>query len=151
MSSKQVDSRQSTVESLQCWVGALALLVVGCADLERGPRPLPPDAGPDAAPTEAGGGGDAGSSFASVFPLIDNGCKHCHMPGGMAADTTFLLTGDAMTDYAAVRALVDPTAPEASRLLAKASGQGHGGGVIYRTSSAEYAALQAWIVAGAAP
>jgi hypothetical protein len=128
----------------------IALLLAGCADLERGPRALEPDAGPDAAPSEAGAG-DAGISFASVYALIDSGCKRCHMPGGMAADTRFLLTGDAMTDYAAVRALVDPANPAGSRLLAKASGQGHQGGAIYRMSSTEYAALLAWIQGGAAP
>jgi hypothetical protein len=128
----------------------MLLMLVGCADLERGPRPLEPDAGPDAMPMEVGAA-DAGPSFSSVFPLLDGGCKKCHMPGGMAADTKFLLTGQAMTDYAAVRALVDPANPAGSRLLAKASGQGHQGGAIYRTSSTEYAALLAWIQAGAAP
>jgi hypothetical protein len=127
------------------------LLALGCADVERGPRPPEPDAAPDVAPAEAGSGCDAGIAFASVFPLIDGGCKRCHMPGGMAADSKFLLTGQAAMDYAAVRALVDPSAAAGSRLLAKAAGQGHGGGVIYRTSSTEYAALLAWIQAGAAP
>ena len=129
----------------------LLMLVVGCADLERGPRPPEPDAAPDVAPAEVGGAADAGVPFAAVFPLIDSGCKRCHMPGGMAADSKFLLAGQATTDFAAVRALVDPAAPAGSRLLAKAAGQGHGGGVIYRTSSTEYAALLAWIQAGAAP
>jgi len=128
----------------------VVLAVIGCADVERGPRPPEPDAAPDAAAMEAGAV-DAGVPFASVFPLIDGGCKRCHMPGGMATDTKFLLTGQAATDYAAVRALVDPASPAGSRLLAKASGQGHQGGVIYRTSSTEYAALLAWIQAGAAP
>jgi hypothetical protein len=129
----------------------LLALLVGCADLERGARPPEPDAAPDVAPAEVGSVADAGVPFAAVFPLIDGGCKRCHMPGGMAADSKFLLAGQAMTDYAAVRALVDPAAPAGSRLLAKAAGQGHGGGVIYRTSSTEYAALLAWIQAGAAP
>jgi hypothetical protein len=129
----------------------VVLLLVGCADLERGPRPLVPDAGPDAAQAEVGPPVDGGVTFASVYPLLDSGCKHCHMTGGMAADTMFLLTGDAMTDYAVVRALVDPANPASSRLLAKASGQGHQGGAIYRTSSTEYAALLAWIQGGATP
>src|SRR5262245_24902869 len=102
---------------------AAALLLAGCADVERGPRPPEPDAGPDL----AAAGADAGVTFAAVFPLIDGGCKRCHAPGGMAADSKFLLTGEAATDYAAVRALVDPAAPAGSRLLAKAAGQGHGG------------------------
>jgi hypothetical protein len=126
---------------------AIALLLAGCADLERGPRPLEPDAGPDAAPSEAGAG-DAGSSFAAVYPLIDSGCKHCHMTGGMAADSKFLLSGQAATDYPACGRWSIQRRAAGSRLLAKAAGQGHGGGVIYRTSSTEYAALLAWIQAG---
>jgi hypothetical protein len=124
---------------------ALAL-AAGCADLERGPRPPVPDAGPDVAAAEGGG-----LSFASVRPLLDDGCRHCHSAGGMAGNTTYLLTGDAAAEYAAVRALVDPGAPAGSRLLAKASGQGHGGGTIYRVGSPEYAALLAWIQSGAGP
>jgi hypothetical protein len=150
MSSRGVDGRRSTVDSGKCWAGVLLLALMGCADLERGPRAPEPDAGPDVAPAEVGGG-DAGVSFASVFPLIDGACKRCHAPGGMAADSKFLLSGQAATDYTAVRALVDPAAPAGSRLLAKASGQGHSGGVIYRMSSMEYAALLAWIASGAAP
>lgn len=129
-----------------------ALLLAGCADLERGPRPPVPDAAPDVAPPEAGSApADSGISFATVWPLIDGGCKRCHMPGGMAASSSWLLTGQAGTDYPLVRALVDTAAPAGSRLLAKTAGQGHGGGVIYGTSSSEYAALLAWIQAGAAP
>jgi mono/diheme cytochrome c family protein len=132
-------------------MAVILVLLAGCADLERGPRPPVPDAAPDVAPAEVGTAADAGLAFASVFPLIDGACKRCHMPGGMAADSKFLLTGMAATDYATVRALVDPAAAAGSRLLAKATGQGHGGGVVYRTSSTEYAALLAWIQGGAAP
>ena|SRR5436190_3488918 len=131
---------------------AVVLALAGCADLERGPRPPAPDAAPDVAPPEAGSGAaDSGIAFASVWPLIDGGCKRCHMPGGMAASSSFLLTGQADTDYPLVHALVEPSAPAGSRLLAKATGQGHGGGVIYAMSSNEYAALLAWIQSGAAP
>jgi hypothetical protein len=130
----------------------VVVALAGCADVERGPRPPVPDAAPDVAPPEAGSAaGDSGRSFAGVWPLIDGGCKRCHMPGGMAATSSFLLTGQAATDYPLVRALVEPSAPAGSRLLAKATGQGHGGGVIYAMSSNEYAALLAWIQSGAAP
>jgi hypothetical protein len=128
------------------------LALAGCADVERGSRPPVPDAAPDVAPPEAGSAAaDSGLSFGSVWALVDGGCKRCHIPGGMAASSMFLLTGQAGTDYPLVRALVDPAAPAGSRLLAKAAGQGHGGGVIYGTSSSEYAALLAWIQGGAAP
>jgi hypothetical protein len=135
----------------------LLAFLVGCADLERGPRPPGPDATPDVLAADGGASrdaiaaADAGLSFASVRPLIDDQCARCHVAGGMAGNTTFLLTGDATEEYMAVRALVDVTAPAQSRLLAKASGMSHQGGVIYRTSSPEYAALLAWIQAGAAP
>ena len=125
------------------WV---ALVVAGCADLERGPRPPVPDAGPDVAASETGG-----VPFATVKPLLDDGCRHCHMPGGMAQNTSFQLTGDDMAEYMAARAIVDPSAPTQSRMLAKASGQGHGGGTIYRPGSPEYTALLTWISAGANP
>jgi hypothetical protein len=127
-------------------LAAMVISAAACADIERGPAPPFPDAGPDVAAAEAGG-----VSFATVRPLVDDGCGHCHAPGGMAGNTTYLLTGDAAAEYAAVRALVDPGAPAQSRLLAKASGQGHGGGTIYRAGSPEYAALLAWIQSGAGP
>jgi hypothetical protein len=129
----------------------LLLALGGCADVERGPRTPRPDAGPDLAPAEAGAADTGGVAFAAVYPLIDDGCKRCHMPGGMAASSTFQLSGQAATDYPGVRALVDPMAPAGSRLLAKTAGQGHGGGVIYRAGSTEYAALLAWVEGGAAP
>ena len=90
-------------------------------------------------------------SFAAVRPLLDDGCRHCHSAGQQAGDTGFLLNGDAAAEYAAVRSFVDPAAPAGSRLLAKASGQGHGGGTIYRAGSPEYAALLAWVESGAGP
>jgi hypothetical protein len=122
------------------------MLTTGCADLERGPAPPAPDAAADAT------GGDGGAiPFAMVQPLLDGGCRRCHAPGQEAGDTAFVLTGDVAAEYISVRRLVDPTAPAASRLLAKASGQGHRGGTIYRVSSPEYAALLAWIQSGAGP
>jgi hypothetical protein len=128
-----------------------ALLGMGCADVDRGPRTPVPDAAPDVAPAEAGGATDSGISFATVWPLIDGGCRRCHMTGGMAASSALLLTGQAATDYPLVRALVDTAAPAGSRLLAKTAGQGHGGGVIYGAGTTEFAALLAWIQGGAAP
>jgi hypothetical protein len=133
--------------SSERWPVALLLaLLASCADLERGPAPVPPDAGPDVLP-----GDGAGVTFASVRPLLDEGCRRCHAAGQMAGNTAFLLDGDPAAEYRAVRAFLDPGSPARSRLLAKASGQGHGGGAIYRPASAEYAALLAWIASGANP
>jgi mono/diheme cytochrome c family protein len=127
------------------WV--LALLVLSaCADLERGPAPPLPEAG-----AEAGAATDGGAtSFATVRPLLEQGCQRCHAPGQMAGNTSLLFTGDAAAEYAAVHALIDLTSPARSRLLVKATGQGHGGGAIFRAGSPEYAAVLAWIQSGAA-
>jgi hypothetical protein len=128
----------------------VALLVLlcasACADLERGPAPVVPDAGPD-----AGGGDGGGVSFASVRPLLEGACQRCHAAGEMAGGTGFLLTGDATAEYSAARTFIDLVNPTRSRLLVKAGGQGHGGGTIYRAGSPEYAALLAWIQSGGAP
>ncbi|RKH46996.1 hypothetical protein D7X55_29950 [Corallococcus sp. AB049A] len=131
-------------------LATLLTLALGCADFERGP--VSADAGPP--PTDGGGGGDAGSavSFASdVHPLLTSGCQSCHRGGGAAGNTSFLLTGDADADYAAVISLTDTSNPSASRLLRKTSGAGHGGGAIYGEGSPEYQTLLAWISAGAQP
>jgi len=124
----------------------LALPVLACADLQRGPAPAVPEAGPDVTASD-----DGGIAFATVRPLLDDGCRHCHAAGQQAGDSGFLLNGDTAAEYLAVRAFVDVGAPTGSRLLAKASGQGHGGGTIYRVGSPEYAALLAWIENGAGP
>jgi len=125
----------------------LALAVfTSCADLERGPAPPVPDAGPDAAATDGGA-----ISFATVRPLLVSGCARCHAPGQMAGNSGLVLTGDVAADYQSVRALVDPMAPAQSRLLAKAAGQGHSAGAIYRPGSPEYNALLAWVQSGAVP
>jgi hypothetical protein len=153
MSSEARDGRRATSDGPR-GSGLLTLLLllgVGCADVERGARPPEADAGPDAAAREAGTTDGAGISFASVRPLIDDQCRRCHMAGGMADSSSFLLSGDATAEYTAVRALVNPAAPAESRLLLKATGQQHQGGVIYRATSPEYASLLAWIEAGAAP
>jgi hypothetical protein len=118
----------------------------GCADLQRGPAAPVPDAGPDTGARDGGG-----VSFATVRPLLDDGCRRCHSPGQMAGNTGFLLTGDGAAEYLSARGFLDLSVPASSRLLAKATGQGHGGGTIYRPGSAEYAALLAWISDGANP
>jgi hypothetical protein len=133
--------------------GALALagLVSGaCADFERGPRAAASDAGASDGAASAEGGGPI--SFASpVHGLLIAACQSCHSSGGQAGNTQLLLAGDVATDYAQVMPLVDVTAPAASRLLAKMSGQGHGGGVVYAADSAAYRTILDWIQQGALP
>src|SRR3954470_3634476 len=126
----------------------LALLAVaasggtGCADLSRGdPSPM----------ADAAAGGDAASSDApapsfatEVLPLLAP-CRTCHVAGGQAGDTALLFTADPAASYAAVVRLVDTPSPSASRLLSKASGNGHGGGAIFLPGSSQYQTILTWI------
>lgn len=61
------------------------------------------------------------SFAADVEPLLQASCVGCHQSGFGG----FLLTGDAGSDHAAVSQQVIPGDPDNSRLLDKASGQGH--------------------------
>ncbi|RKG65117.1 hypothetical protein D7V80_24330 [Corallococcus sp. CA054B] len=143
-------SSDSRIQPLAALLTAAFALALGCADFERGP--VAEDAG--VPPIDGGGGGDGGdaASFASdVHPLLTTGCQSCHRAGGSAGNTSFLLTGDADTDYAATVSLTDTSNPSASRLLRKASGAGHGGGAIYGADTPEYQTLLAWISGGAQP
>lgn len=128
---------------------ALLVLVAlsGCADFDRGPvAEEPPDAG-EVMPVD---GGSTASSFAtSVEPLLTSVCLSCHRPAGAAGSSHLVLTGT--DDLAQVLLLVDTSNPASSRLLTKASGTSHGGGVIFAAGSAEYQTLFTWISEGAAP
>ncbi|MDQ3266610.1 MAG: hypothetical protein M3Y59_23670 [Myxococcota bacterium] len=126
-------------------------LVLGCADFGRGdPSPdagvVPPDGG--------GGGGDGGGtlSFATdVHPLLLSGCQSCHRAGGAAGDTALVLTGEVEADYLEAISFTDVSSPTASRLLRKAAGAGHEGGILYGEGSLEYQTLLNWISGGAQP
>jgi hypothetical protein len=136
---------------------ALSLLVasaLGCADFSRGPTQMSTGGtGGTGATTDGGGTGDGQGalSFATgVYPLLAI-CMNCHVPGGAAADTSLLFSGNAASDYATVLPFVDTSAPASSRILSKVSGNGHGGGTIYAAGSPEYETLLAWIQQGAPP
>jgi mono/diheme cytochrome c family protein len=123
---------------------ALVGAVGGCADFSRGPAPVGVDAG-----ASEGGSADAAASFADVEAILTGNCQRCHSMGGEAGDTTFLLTGDAAADHATVMNFVDVNAPSASRLLAKMSGNGHGGGTVFAAGTPEYQTVLHWIQEGA--
>jgi hypothetical protein len=128
---------------------ACVALVAACADLSRGPAPAGMDGG-------AGAGGsagtDAGVSFAAdVHGILTGSCMRCHAAGGEARDTSFLLTGEAAADLATTTRFVDLNAAAGSRLLAKMSGNGHGGGTVFAAGSAEYQTVSRWIQEGARP
>jgi hypothetical protein len=132
---------------------ACIVALAGCADWERGPAPVVPDAGAtsEGGATEAGGDGGAALSFETdVLPLLDR-CKRCHVAGQEAGDTQLVFTGSASADYATVSKFVDTSAPASSRLLAKMRGQGHEGGTIYAADSPEYMTVLQWIQQGARP
>jgi hypothetical protein len=126
-----------------------ALALVACADLERGPAAVTPDASASDAGGAEGGGG-ALSFAANVYPLLAP-CKRCHVPDQEAGDTRLIFSGDATADYNTVLMFVDTSAPTSSRLLAKMSGQGHEGGEIYAVGSPEYQTVLQWIQQGAHP
>jgi hypothetical protein len=126
--------------SLLAWAPA-------CADFSRG-QPA----------AEASASGDAGAppdgaslSFATdVYPLLTV-CANCHVPGGAASSSALIFAGRAATDYEPVLKFVQTTAPASSRLLAKVSGSGHGGGTIYASETPQYLTILAWIQQGAPP
>ena len=121
----------------------------GCADWSRG-EPSPPLASDGGAGGAAGHSGAATSFAADVLPLLAP-CRTCHVTGGQAGETALLFTGDASKDYATVSRFVDTTSPAGSRLLSKASGNGHGGGTIYAAGSPQYQTILTWIQQGAPP
>lgn len=128
-----------------------AIIVAGCAPFERGERRGEPDATVefDAGP----GDGATGPSFeADVLAVLLDRCGDCHREGGTgAASIEFVLTDDPAIDRDTVLALVDTLDPDASGLLEKARGEGHGGGSAMPPDSADYAVVRAWIAAGAPP
>jgi hypothetical protein len=142
--------------SSERWAAGLALLGAlgawsGCADFSRG-EPLA-SSGSGGGPSDAGGAASsAGSSYATdIHPLLLGSCGSCHSPAGAASGTELVFTGSAPDDYVPTLRLVDVEAPDSSRLVVKMEGRGHGGGVVYTSTSPEYAAVLRWIGEGAAP
>jgi hypothetical protein len=128
-------------------VALLLAAPLSCADLERG-KPTA-----DAGSSDAGGGdgGETVAFAADVHPLLLSGCQPCHRTGGAAGGTSFLLSGESSADFSAVSELIDTSSPTQTRLLRKASGQGHGGGTVYTVDSPEYQTLVAWVSGGTLP
>lgn len=122
-----------------------AILAGACGDFERG-DPLP--ATETASPT----GTNGAVSFASdVHPILIEYCEDCHSPSGEASSSDYILSGNSDDDYLTVLEFVDVENPSSSRLLTKARGTGHTGGVILSSGSAEFTTLFNWIAEGAAP
>lgn len=126
------------------------LLIIACADFERGPTEVIDEDAGVISSGDAGSG--ASSSFATeVEPLLNSSCKGCHQTGGAASGSGLLLSGDAAADLPKITALIDLSTPASSRLLTKAAGHTHGGGIVFAESSTEYRTLLAWVAGGANP
>ncbi len=126
-------------------------LLPACADFSRGPASVPADGGADVLGDVGAPDGVALSFATAVYPLLIAACRGCHAVGQQAGETQLLFTGDAATDYPTVSRLVDTSAPAASRLLSKMSGNGHGGGTVYAPTTPEYQTILQWIQQGARP
>jgi hypothetical protein len=120
---------------------------LGCADFSRGGPAMETGETTDAS---AKGDGAALSFATDVYPLLSP-CRNCHVPGGAASSTSLIFTGTASSDYPTVLAFVNTASPASSRILAKLSGNGHGGGTIYAAGTPEYETILTWIQQGAPP
>ena len=82
---------------------------------------------------------------ADVMPVLNAKCKVCHGSNGRFTITTTSST------YNNIVALKGSATAGGQYLLSKGSGtEGHGGGTVIATSSAEYATIKSWVDAGAA-
>ncbi len=124
-----------------------ATLAFGCADFERGDRVdawVPP---PDT--SDNTDGTDDGPTFDDVYAPLADLCGLCHVAGGAAGATTFVLSDDIDADYDMTIALIDTADPSASLLLTKGTNQTtHAGGESIKADSSEYSLLLTWIGAG---
>lgn len=129
----------------------LLSLVFACGTDEpfsRGePRETPGGQGGSQGGNGGDGGGQVGSvSFANdVDPILDARCASCH--AGNVGGLT--LVGDPAKDFVAVESRVVPGDPDASLLLTKGRGEGHGGGAILSQGQKDHDVIETWILEGA--
>jgi hypothetical protein len=125
-------------------------LPLSCADFSRGePGPNGGDAGLE---NGAGPNGQSALSFATdIHPLVLRDCLACHGNGGEAENSGLVFVQDPDADYATTLRFVDESEPEKSRLLIKATGQGHSPGATWSKSGPEYERVLRWINEGALP
>ncbi|MEO8212335.1 MAG: hypothetical protein ABI560_04040, partial [Myxococcales bacterium] len=91
------------------------------------------------------------STFAgTVHPLMMASCATCHRAGAPAGGTRLVLSGAVERDEATARALLDASDAARSALVIKASGEMHGGGVVWPPSDPRQAILLAWAMHPAA-
>src|SRR5687767_4291918 len=100
-------------------LATLSLMMLACADLERG-APAAADAGGagDLGPGTDAGEGVAVPSFSrDVHKLLVDGCATCHSANGQAGDSAFILSGQETPDHALALQFVNLEQPAGSRLL----------------------------------
>ncbi len=105
----------------------------------------------------SGGGGKEESTSAPTFkndihPILTQKCMSCHVEGGQAGNTRYILRDDPQTDYNTItqNELVVVGKPDESLILLKPSGKrSHGGGIVLPEGGAEYNKIREWIEAGA--
>ena len=134
------------MDLLPAFAACASAALLACADFSRG-DPLPGGAAPPVASDAAAGVGFA----AEVHALLVAGCESCHAAGGAASSTELVYVGDVEADYGTTLEFVTLGSPEASRLVTKMQGRGHGGGAIFTPASAESELVLTWIREGAAP
>ena len=86
-----------------------------------------------------------------IHPILTQKCMSCHVEGGQAGSTRYILRNDPQTDYNTItqNGLVVAGKPDESLILLKPSGKrSHGGGVLLPEGSAEYSKVREWIKAG---
>jgi cytochrome c553 len=105
--------------------------------------------GPAASSTAGGTSGTATSSYLTHIKPLLGSCVGCH-----ASQSNYRLTtglADDQADYQATLGVIDTQLPDASMILAKASGSvSHGGGAPWPSNSASYQTVLVWIQQGAA-
>ncbi|MDZ4696144.1 MAG: hypothetical protein SGI86_13430 [Deltaproteobacteria bacterium] len=137
----------------------VALAAAGCADFERG-SPAMRDS-TNATQDGSVRAEDAGvtvdvsiervSYTGQVYPLLLSLCRDCHRMGGEATTSGFVLGGDSLADYPTIARLSSSTRPAESRLLAKATGQGHQGGVVISAGADAFEIIVQWVQQGLRP
>jgi hypothetical protein len=135
---------------------ALAGTLSACADLERGDSLNLQSPENDAAAFNDGaapldGGAPLVDYATQVYPLLERDCRDCHRQGGEAGATALVLSGNADADRSMLSALSNQPNPRESRLLTKATGRSHQGGVVFNGDSETYRIIFYWIGQGANP
>lgn len=118
---------------------ALSVATTGCS------TDAPFDRGFDLVGVGASGPDFDNVTFAGTVQPVLRSCTGCHAAGAGGWEYD-----GGSGSHAAVVGVIDSGNPTNSLLLIKATGgDGHGGGSIFSAASADYAAIVAWIEAGA--